>query len=220
MVNMVCEWPLPLILMLCIYLFIYITLGESKRKLDLLCRINQLQDFFQQGLPVVGRFLAEYLTMWNGEDYFVEICKMLVYLPLTDFIELEECILNPIRILYNSKFSEVHQLVVLNYLSRLATHWATIEMQHYKERIEAYTYDPKRRNLPINDDLCENPLSSLAELVDMISELAQNGLCQIIRKDIRPEEHRIQMNIYLHESTSVLLTVHISFESRIQQKKK
>ena len=179
----------------------FLTLGVSKRNLDLLCRINQLQDFFQQGLPVVGRFLAEYLTMWNGEDYFVEICKMLVYLPLTDFIELEECILNPIRILYNSKFSEVHQLVVLNYLSRLATHWATIEMQHNKDFME------KRRNLPILDDSCENPLSSLAQLVDMISELARNGLCQIIRKDIRPEEHRIQMNIYLHESTSVLLTV-------------
>ena len=186
---------------------VFLTLGVSKRNLDLLCRINQLQDFFQQGLPVVGRFLAEYLTMWNGEDYFVEICKMLVYLPLTDFIELEECILNPIRILYNSKFSEVHQLVVLNYLSRLATHWATIEMQHYKDFMETRTYDQKRRNLPILDDSCENPLSSLAQLVDMISELARNGLCQIIRKDIRPEEHRIQMNIYLHESTSVLLTV-------------
>ncbi len=59
--------------------------GESKRKLDLLCRINLLQDFVQQGLPVVGRFLTQYLMTWDGEEYFVEVCKLLAYLQLNDF---------------------------------------------------------------------------------------------------------------------------------------
>lgn len=59
--------------------------GQSKRKFDLLCRINQFQDYFQQGLPVVGRFLVQYLANWDGEEFFVEICKMLVYIQITEF---------------------------------------------------------------------------------------------------------------------------------------
>ena len=58
----------------------------TKRKMDLLCRINRLQDYFQQGLPVVGRFLAQYLSTWDGEEFFIEICKLLSYLQLTEFI--------------------------------------------------------------------------------------------------------------------------------------
>ena len=61
------------------------TKEPRNRKLKLLIRINQLQDWLQQGAPVVGRFLALYLTTWNGSDYFVEICKMIVYLQITDF---------------------------------------------------------------------------------------------------------------------------------------
>ena len=209
--------------------------GESKRKLDLLCRINQLQDFFQHGLPVAGRFLAEYLTMWNGEDYFfgklltvsqcfccfchnvyfevakierrnftipyflAEICKMLVYLQITDFNELDECILSPIRTLFNSKLSSVHQLFILNYLSRLAMHWATIEYENFKNGREG--------PFPSAKSMCEDPMASLAHLVETISELAQSGLCQIIRKDMSPDLHRTHLNIYIHESISIFMTV-------------
>lgn len=60
------------------------TSRNAKRKLDILCRINQLQDYFQQGLPVVGRFLSVYLATWDGEEFFIEICKMLVYLQLNE----------------------------------------------------------------------------------------------------------------------------------------
>jgi hypothetical protein len=61
------------------------TKGQNRRKLDVLCRINQFQDWIQQGIPVVGRFLAEYLVSWNGEDCFIEIYKLIVYLQMTDF---------------------------------------------------------------------------------------------------------------------------------------
>ena len=57
---------------------------QSQRKLDLLCRINQLQDYFQHGLPVVGRFLTQYLAFWDGEEFFIEICKMLSNLQLSE----------------------------------------------------------------------------------------------------------------------------------------
>mgnify|MGYP006888597994 CR=1 FL=1 len=57
---------------------------HRKRKTDLLCRVNRLQEYFQHGLPVVGRFLAQYLSTWDGEEYFIEICKMLSCLQLTE----------------------------------------------------------------------------------------------------------------------------------------
>lgn len=58
---------------------------QSQQKKDLLCRINMLQESLQYGLPVVGRFLAEYLVAWDGNEYFNEICKMLSFMPITDF---------------------------------------------------------------------------------------------------------------------------------------
>ena len=57
---------------------------HRKRKTDLLCRVNRLQEYFQHGLPVVGRFLAQYLSTWDGDEYFIEICKMLSCLQLTE----------------------------------------------------------------------------------------------------------------------------------------
>ncbi len=59
--------------------------GCTQRKLDLLCRINLLQGWLQQGLPVVGKFLVQYLENWNGRDFFVEILKMVANLQITDF---------------------------------------------------------------------------------------------------------------------------------------
>ena len=58
---------------------------QSQTKQDLLRRINMLQESLQHGLPVVGRFLAEYFVTWNGNEYFIEICKMLSFMPITDF---------------------------------------------------------------------------------------------------------------------------------------
>ena len=58
--------------------------GFTERKLDLLRRINMFQDWLQQGLPVVSKFLVLYLEVWNGRDFFTEIMKLLSYLQITD----------------------------------------------------------------------------------------------------------------------------------------
>ena len=66
----------------------FLSLSRSKKpspqRTDLLCRINMLQEWLQRGLPVVGRFLAEYLPTWDGDEHFVEICKLLSFLPIVD----------------------------------------------------------------------------------------------------------------------------------------
>lgn len=45
----------------------------------------RLQDLFQQGIPVVARFLAEFLADWDGKSLFVEVIKLLPYIQITDY---------------------------------------------------------------------------------------------------------------------------------------
>ena len=60
--------------------------GDTKRKKKLLKQISELQEFNQSGIPIVYRFLAEYIsTRWNGSDFFLEILRLLAYLPITEF---------------------------------------------------------------------------------------------------------------------------------------
>jgi len=54
-----------------------------------------LQEWQQSGIPIVYRFLAEYVsTRWNGSDFFLEILRLIAYLPITEF---EGKNLNPIN---------------------------------------------------------------------------------------------------------------------------
>ena len=102
--------------------------GDTIRKTNLLCRINDLQEWLQSGIPVVYRFLAEYLAAkWNGSDFFLEILRLLAYLPITEFDELDDCVLTHIKIHYNSKFTTIQQLMVLTYLNKLILHWSVVE---------------------------------------------------------------------------------------------
>ena len=62
------------------------TKGDTKRKTDLLWRINQFHEWLQRGIPVIYRFLGEYFSeKWNGSDFFLELMRLLAYLPITDF---------------------------------------------------------------------------------------------------------------------------------------
>lgn len=42
-------------------------------KQDLLHRLAVLQHTLMQGVPVITRFLAQYLPLWNEKDYFAEV---------------------------------------------------------------------------------------------------------------------------------------------------
>ena len=45
-----------------------------------------MQEWQQSGIPIVYRFLAEYVsTRWNGADFFLEILRLIAYLPITEF---------------------------------------------------------------------------------------------------------------------------------------
>lgn len=178
------------------------TVGHSKRKKDLLCRVNQLQDWLQQGIPVVGRFLAQYLAVWNGKDFFLEILKLVVYLQLTDFGELNDLILSPLRTYFNSTYSCMEQLLVLTYLNKLCLHWASVEYERCKNSLNG--------PFPTANTSCDDPLASIAGLTDAFGQLTESGLCQLVRKQKIPMDahrQRTNINIYMNEVLSMYMTL-------------
>ena len=59
--------------------------GNLDRQSYLLRRVLSLQEYLQQGIPVVGRFFAEFLVTWDGKELFVDVINLLTYVQITDF---------------------------------------------------------------------------------------------------------------------------------------
>ena len=57
----------------------------------------RLQSQVQQGLPVVGRFLTEYIEHWDGRTHFLSIFRLISQFQITDYVELHNCISDPSR---------------------------------------------------------------------------------------------------------------------------
>ena len=69
---------------------------KSKRRNTLLGLLVKLQEHIQQGIPVVGRFLTEYLEFWDGKSHFEHFLRLISQLQITDYKELHDCIISPI----------------------------------------------------------------------------------------------------------------------------
>ncbi|XP_061378740.1 centromere protein I-like [Danaus plexippus] len=57
-------------------------------KQDLLHRLALFQSTVMQGVPVVTRFLAQYLPFWNEKDYFSEIMELIQWLNVDGFEDI------------------------------------------------------------------------------------------------------------------------------------
>ena len=172
---------------------------QSQKKTDLLRRIVMLQECLQHGLPVVGRFLAEYLAAWDGQEYFSEICQMLSFLPITDFAELDECILSPIRQLCNdNKLKWNNQTVLLGYLSRLVKHWALSECRAERPASNLL--------FPWANTSCDNPYETISGLCEFISQQAENGLYHLIAST-EASQAAFRMELYQHEILSMFSSI-------------
>ena len=63
----------------------YLLIGSYERQRYLLRRAHSLQDFFQQGVPMITKFLSEYLIQWDGKEHVLEILALMTYIQITDF---------------------------------------------------------------------------------------------------------------------------------------
>jgi hypothetical protein len=57
-----------------------------KEKENLLKQIVALEDYMQQGIPVVSRFLAEYLPRWDGEEFREMIFHLLQWITFSSYL--------------------------------------------------------------------------------------------------------------------------------------
>lgn len=67
--------------------FLNISPHSYREKQDLLHRLAVLQHTLMQGIPVITRFLAQYLPLWNERDYFAEVIFYINYSFCTIFRE-------------------------------------------------------------------------------------------------------------------------------------
>jgi hypothetical protein len=49
-------------------------------------QIVVLEDYMQQGIPVVSRFLAEYLPIWDGEEFREMILHLLQWITFSSYL--------------------------------------------------------------------------------------------------------------------------------------
>ena len=142
---------------------------RRRRQENLLQQVAKLQDWLTQGIPVIGRFLTEFLAKWDGETHFVVILQLLSSLQLTDYRELYDCVLAPIERFYRG-YTDVEQLVVLRYISALHRHWIAIEYPRFRQ-MEGGMFPSSTFN-------CEDPFQPILDLGTYIGELAALSLSQ------------------------------------------
>jgi len=139
------------------------------RQGKLLHHMARLQEWLQQGVPVIGRFLSEFLATWNGDAHFLHVMRLLVYLQITDFRELNDCVLEPLEGHFR-EYTTTKQVMVLGYLGRLLQHWVAVEYHRLVEMGMGF--------FPLSTVNCENPFQSVVDLGKYIGELATLALAQ------------------------------------------
>jgi len=179
-----------------------------ERKSFILQRVAKLQDFFQQGIPVVARFLAQFLSDWDGQWLFLEVMQLLPYVQLTDYDELHEGVLAPLHKLFNATMTPMERLVFLHYLHKLVMHWACVEYFRARRHVcaalvgrldvDSYHEKSKKKNsssgegvfgradaggMGANTSDSKTPLASLAALLQKWTSLAELGLVKTFVSD-------------------------------------
>eukprot|EP00095_Tigriopus_kingsejongensis_P003653 maker-scaffold11_size778918-snap-gene-0.13 protein:Tk03653 transcript:maker-scaffold11_size778918-snap-gene-0.13-mRNA-1 annotation:"hypothetical protein BRAFLDRAFT_120280" len=164
--------------------------GSLPRQQYILQRMAVLQSFFQQGIPVVSRFLVEFLPTWNGEQLLLEILSLITHIQITDF---EECILSPLMNHFSKTFSVQYQIVTLVSLRRLIFHWITLEYERCKNHLKRFfgTANPN----------CINPLGAIGSLIDIFVQYCESGLAQALA------ESNPLAQMYFHEVLTQILMV-------------
>ncbi|CAH0602910.1 unnamed protein product [Chrysodeixis includens] len=86
-------------------------------KQDLLHRLAVLQHTLMQGVPVITRFLAQYLPLWNEKDYFAELLELVQWVSV-DSPEHVMCVVEPLTRVYH-RAQPIEQCAILRSLSNM-----------------------------------------------------------------------------------------------------
>ncbi|KAK3908885.1 Centromere protein I [Frankliniella fusca] len=77
-----------------------------------------LEDYMQQGIPVVSRFLAFYIAFWDGQEHQKHIYRLLERITISNFEEFNDCILTHLQTLFLAGSTE-EKILIIKTLSEL-----------------------------------------------------------------------------------------------------
>jgi len=137
---------------------------RQRRQESILSLVVRLQSQVQQGLPVVGRFLTDYLQEWDGRTHYLNIFRLISQLQITDYVELHDCIIGPVQDQHFKSYDTIEQLLLLSNLHKLLRSWASVEYKRFNQ--------PRRSVFPVNTDNCVNALESIQQLATAIGEMS------------------------------------------------
>ncbi|XP_037297852.1 centromere protein I isoform X2 [Manduca sexta] len=98
----------------------------------LLHRLALLQRTLMQGIPVITRFLAQYLPLWNEKDYFSEILELVEWISI-DCPDQIGYIVGPLTKTYH-RAQPIEQCAILRSLTNMYTNLvfgSTRQRQHF-----------------------------------------------------------------------------------------
>ncbi|KAJ8726574.1 hypothetical protein PYW07_001272 [Mythimna separata] len=97
--------------------FLNISPHSYVEKQDLLHRLSLLQNTLMQGIPVITRFLAQYLPLWNEMDFFAEILELVQWVSI-DSQDHVMCVVEPLTKIYH-RAEPLEQCAILKSLNNM-----------------------------------------------------------------------------------------------------
>lgn len=158
---------------------IRITIEEQSTFLE---QILKLEDYMQQGIPVVTNFLINYLNFWDGSYHYYYILQLIKWVTFSSFTDLYQ-ILRPLHMLFVSHDTDM-KCEIISALMGLIRNMTTVDL--YRASHEWVFPFLKVQPLWLND-----PLPTLQNVIRFVENLIQLGLC------IDPDS-----NCLLHQAVS------------------
>ena len=172
---------------------------KYKRRESILNLITELQANVQQGLPVIGRWLTEYLEVWDGDSHFTLIIRLISQLQISDYKEVFDCVIEPLLTNHFRGYSQIKQICVLHYLHSLLRLWAVLELDRFENH--------RRTVFPTNTINCTNPLEAIYELSQTINEWSTLSLA-LSRQNVESTHLLTSLIMMQYKTSQKLMMIH------------
>ncbi|GFG41066.1 hypothetical protein Cfor_04542 [Coptotermes formosanus] len=137
-----------------------------EEKENLLKQTVALEEYMQQGIPVVSRFLAEYLPIWDGEDFQETIFRLVQWITFSSYLELRDLILYHIRNLFMTSGTEVKCSIVAMF-NRFVQNLISVSLFRKHKKVSGLFLD-------ISDNW--NKIETLQDIIRFVMDLCVSGL--------------------------------------------
>ncbi|CAH2067337.1 unnamed protein product, partial [Iphiclides podalirius] len=132
-------------------------------KRDLLHKLAKFQRTILQGVPVVTRFLAQFLPFWNEQDFFAEIMDLIVWISV-DCLEHIISIMDTLKKIYY-RAEPIEQCAILMSLTQM---YANLVFSSTRKKQYFMNMDSSRVDYP---QILRSVASSLSEMSNKVLQI-------------------------------------------------